>query len=184
MFDWLYPQTVEKVNSSINGEIKITKSRGRYSVWVNKFEQSGPMYVETIWRKALQGLSLLKQGESLINVLILGLGCGTLVKLITKKWPKAKIVGVEVDPVMIGLAKKYFALGQNKNLKIVCADAKQYIKSANKKFDLILVDAYIGNQKKTIEISNKLLNKGGATITNNLIGLKNELVVKYKAEYV
>lgn len=174
MLDWAYPQTVETVTSKHNGQIKVVKNRGEYSVWVGGFEQSGNFYVQKIWKKKLDTIS-----RNIKSVLILGLGCGTVAGIVGQKWPKAKIVGVEIDPVMIGLGKKYFGLGRISSLKIVNQDARDFIKSTNRKFDLILVDAYIGNKKKNIVVPQGFLNKGGVMITNKLIGLENELVVKF-----
>mgnify|MGYP001607763770 CR=1 FL=1 len=55
MLDYLYPQTIDKLSSKFNGEIKISKSRGKYTVWIGGFEQSGGVYVEGLWKKALKG---------------------------------------------------------------------------------------------------------------------------------
>lgn len=173
MLDWIYPQVVETVNSPINGLIKILKLRGQYSAWVGGFEQSGSFYVQKIWKKKL--------GEIKTNIesgLVLGLGCGTVAKLLFDRWPDMAIVGVEIDPVMIRLGKKYFGLDQTPKLKIVKQDGFQFVKSTQQKFDLILLDAYIGNQKKAISIPQRLLTENGAVITNNLIGLANELVIE------
>lgn len=173
MMDWLYPQTIEKAVSKYNGEIKVTKFRGQYSVWVGGFEQSGSVYVEKLWRDALRHSGL----SRISNVLILGLGCGTVVKLISKFWPAAKITGVEIDPVMIDLGKKYFALLQFPDLKIIQSHAREYIKYSKTKFDLILIDAYIGNTKSSLPTVKKLLSKNGIIVTNNLHGTQNKLLI-------
>lgn len=170
MLDWLYPQTIEKFPSKFNGEIKVTKSRGKYSVWVGGFEQSGPIYVEKFWKKALKEVLLGTQEDLLKNVLILGLGCGTLVKLISQKWPLARITGVEIDPIMISLGKKYFGLDNYKNLKIVLGNAKKQKLSG---FDLVICDAYFGNKNQLDKIK-----APGTIIFNNLQGVSNQLVIQ------
>ncbi len=164
MLDWLYPQTVEVIKSKYNGEIKVGKFRGKYSVWVGGFEQSGSVYVEKIWRKALSNLTIKGCGK----VLVLGLGCGTVIPLVLKKCPKASIVGVDIDQVMIDLGKKYFDLNKYKNLKIVQADALQYTSVLKQKFDLIMVDIYQGEKKGELKVPQRLLARNGVIITNNL----------------
>ncbi len=166
MLDWLYPQTIEVVTSKINGQIKVTKFRGRYSVWVGGFEQSGPVYVEKVWREALERIKFTPK-----KVLILGLACGTLVKLLTTKWPKAKITGVEIDPLMIQLGKKYFGLGHYKNLTIKIADAK---KANLPRFDLVLADTYLGNKRVVLDLHRFLL-PGGAILANHLVGVQSRI---------
>lgn len=168
MLGWFYPQTIETVSSPYNGQIKVTKFRGKYSVWVSGFEQSGPVYVEKIWRRALRHSGL----SRIVNVLILGLGCGSLVKLISKKWPKAKITGVEIDPVMISLGKKYFNLEKFKNLKIIQDDAKKQKLSG---YDLIICDAYLGGKNQLSKLKSKI-----PVLFNNLDPktLKNQIIAK------
>lgn len=151
-------------DSKFNGQIKLTKNwRGQYSVWVGGFEQSGPVYVEKIWRDGLKRVPFVPK-----KVLILGLGCGTLVKLISKKWPRAKITGVEIDPVMINLGKKYFRLGEFPNLKIILSDAREF--KPTRPFDLVLSDTYIGNKKIS---QNNLKKLGRKILVNSLAGTKN-----------
>src|SRR5574340_691248 len=106
MLDWFFPHRVELVTSKINGQIKVTKFRGRFSVWVGGFEQSGPVYMEKVWKEGLK-----KVNFSPKKILILGLACGSLVPLLNAKWPKASLTGVEIDPVMVRLGRKYFFLG-------------------------------------------------------------------------
>ncbi|MBI4099638.1 class I SAM-dependent methyltransferase [Candidatus Microgenomates bacterium] len=163
MRDFFYPQTVAEVKSKINGLIRVSKYRGQYSLWVGGFEQSGPVYVAKVWKKALEKVSGTPK-----TALILGLGGGTLVGLLTQNWPNTKITGVEIDPVMIALGKKYFGLGEYKNLKIIRADARKY--RPTRPFDLVLADAYLGNKKVSRENLKKL---GKVVLSNSLRGTKN-----------
>ncbi len=88
------------------------------------------------------------------SILLLGLGGGSNAQLVSKKYPQAKIVGVDIDPVMIELGKKYFGLGKIKNLEIVTADALNYTNNLkpNDQFDLVLLDCFVGeNIPKKLE---------------------------------
>ena len=156
--------------------MKVRSFFGQKSVWVGGFQQSGPL-VEKFWSKTLQGLPLPKQGKPLRNVLILGLGCGSVIKPLLKKFPNCKITGIEIDPEMIEFGRQYFNLGQYTNLEIICDDAVRFCKTTKRKYDLVLVDMYKGNipEKTKINIS-KLLNPGGKGIINVLSGLKNKAI--------
>ncbi len=159
MLDWLSPQTVAILQSKFNGEIKVVKTRGQYAIWVGGFEQSG-LLVENVWQKGLREISFLPK-----NILILGLGGGTLAQLINNKWPSAKMTGVEIDPAMIKLGKKYFGLSNFKNLEIIIKDVNLF--SSRQKFDLVLVDLYRGGYSKKFS-GKKFLSKNGVIIANVL----------------
>jgi len=105
----------------------------------NGLTQSGGI-VETIWKQTLRKLRIKK--EEIRNILILGLGGGTVAKLLRKKYPKAKIVGVEIDPVMIELGKKYLNLDKY-NIDFKITDAT---KIKIKEYDLVIVDMYLGDK--------------------------------------
>src|SRR3989338_7700264 len=93
--------------------------------------QSGGI-VEIIWKKTLKKV---KSEEGKVkSALILGLGGGTVAKLIRKNWPEAKITGVDIDPVMIELGKKYLHLDESQ-VKIKIQDATKVIPG---KFNLLV----------------------------------------------
>lgn len=96
------------------------------------------------------------------NILILGLGAGSVVPIINRYYSGAKITGIEIDPVIIDVGKKYFALGEYNNLSIITEDAFSFIQQhyndtyyRSSTYDLIIVDLYVGER-----IPNKLKSKG------------------------
>lgn len=173
MIDWLFPKLIEIRRSKVNGEIKIKKYQGKFEVWVGGFQQSGPM-VEKLWKK---GLSLPEQGETLRKILILGFGCGSVVPIIYRKWPKAKIVGVEIDGEMIKVAQRHFFISRYKNLKVVCADAQDFLSTTKQKYDLIISDCFLGGSNSFSKNLKKHLNKNGVILVNKLENLKNVIEI-------
>lgn len=176
MLEWLYPRTVEIITSKFNGQIKLIKSRHHHALWVGGFEQSGAM-VEKVWEKALAPL----KNHNCRTVLVLGLGAGSVVGVIRKYFPKSKITGVEIDPAIIDLGKKYFGLGSWPNLTIKTFDLRKFLMANRKKYDLILVDAYIGPKEivkgKLIASFQKHLSPGGEIVINSLV--KNQNKIKF-----
>ncbi len=158
-------------DSKINGTVKVKKYLWETSVWVGGYQQSGPL-VKVVWQKALENVTEIPK-----NVLILGLGCGIAAKLISKKFPNALIMGVEIDPVMIEAGKKYFDLRKIKNLKIICADAKIFLKKNKQKFDLILVDIYIGEKQVLLNNLKFYKKKNGTILLNELKDNKNKILI-------
>ncbi len=150
--------------SKYNGTIKVKSFIWQKSVWAGGVEQSGPL-VKAVWQKALNVIAS-KAKQSPKDALILGLGCGSAASILAKKFPGIKITGVEIDPVMIKVGKEYFSLEEIPHLKIVIADARKFRPGC--KYNLILVDTYIG--EKAVEIKNlkKMVLAGGKIIINHL----------------
>ncbi len=142
----LIEEKIEVFNSSVNGEISIYEDLfGKKTMRIDKVSQSGEL-VDAIWRSAISEIA--NYELRITNCLILGLGGGGCAKLISKKWPETKIIGVEIDQKVIEVGEKHFGLGKIKNLKIEVADAIKFIdpmyKIHNIKYDLLLIDVYLG----------------------------------------
>ena len=117
-------KVLEERKSKYNGQLRVVRSLG-FGTYIQAegLTQSGGV-VETIWKSTLKKIHC-----SQFNVhrsLILGLGGGTVAKLIRKNWPEAKITGIDIDPVMVELGKKYLGLDQI-NLEIKIADALDFV---------------------------------------------------------
>ena len=121
---------LKKENSSINGILTVVRDLtwGTYILGKTGLHQSGGL-AETIWKTVFKFVDL----DSPKNVLILGLGGGSVAKLIRKRYPKAKITGIEIDPVMVDLGKKYMKLDEWK-VDVVIADAGEYINNSKKSY--------------------------------------------------
>lgn len=145
-------------------------------------EESGPIE-DKIWNKSLGHLK--KENFQNKNILILGLGGGSLVKYLRKKYPKAnlQITAVDIDPVIVDIAKKYFAVSENENLKIILGDAKEVIEKLSrqtrdpamggKKYDYIFLDTWAGYEfpkhlftNKFFDCCSQVLNFEGQLILN------------------
>mgnify|MGYP001587281713 CR=1 FL=1 len=143
--DWLTPQLVKTFSSPFNSKIELIKFAGSYRLDMGELTQSGHV-IETIWDSAFK--KLLPPDFTSKSVLILGLCCGSVAKLIANKWPQSSITGLEIDPVVVDIARTYFHLDKLKNLEIVNADAIKYVENldTNAHFDLAIVDCYLGYQ--------------------------------------
>src|SRR3989338_4259578 len=169
-------KVVEDVESPINGKVSVIKSLafGTY-LQVSGLTQSGGIIVD-IWSKTLKKIKT--QKSKVKNCLILGLGGGSLVKVVKKYWPEAKIVGVDIDPVMVDLGKKYLGLDKS-DVNIYIEDAYDFLiqnsKLKSKNYDLILVDLYVGDEfpKKFeddnyIQHTRSVLASSGVVVFNRL----------------
>jgi len=147
------PKTVYQTKSKINGEIVVKEHLSQYTLQVQNLTQSGGI-IKNIWQKPLKKIFKANQ------VLILGLGGGTVVQLIKERFPEAKITSLEIDQEIIKIGKKYFGLGKVKGLEIINEDAIKWIKNYQEnKFDLILVDMYVGGRFPQKAMENEFLQK-------------------------
>jgi len=79
------------------------------------------------------------------KVLILGFCAGTLAHLLYRRFFDIEITGVEIDKKMVLIGEKFFDINKIPDLKIEIANAYDYMKKNKKKYDLIMVDTYIGS---------------------------------------
>jgi spermidine synthase len=163
-------KVLKEVNSPVNGKIRVIRSLGFGTyIQVDNLTQSGGV-VYVIWKETLKKIA--NSNFKINDCLILGLGGGSVAKLVRKYWPKAKVIGVDIDPVIVELGKKYLDL---KGIDIVIADAKDFVKKSKNKYDLIVVDTYLGdNYPSEFESSTflnsvtKLLKVNGLIVFNRL----------------
>lgn len=102
------------------------------------------------------------------KVLILGNSVGTAMTMIQNENPNVKITGVEIDPEITEIGKKYFQLNPSENDRIVHEDARLFLSENEEKFDYIFVDLFdnMGIPSHTItvefneEIKKDLENEG------------------------
>lgn len=91
-----------------------------------------------------QGLKAINFDERCKDILLLGLGGGSVIQTIRDHFgSKAYIEAIEVDPEMIKIASEDFGISMYENLKIIQADAYDYVLNNLKTFDLIIVDLFI-----------------------------------------
>jgi spermidine synthase len=166
------PEVVKTFKSNFNTKIQIVTFSGQLRLDMGNLTQSGQV-IEKIWGRAFK--KLLPLAFKPTSVLILGFGAGSVAKVISKKWSKAKITGIEIDPVVIKIAKEYFGADKIANLKIINQDAESYIKKVSKikqEFDLVLVDCYQGYKIpkifEDITFLRSLKKKGKVVLVNRL----------------
>ncbi len=80
--------------------------------------------------------------QTVRRALVLGLGGGNFPMMLRRALPRAFIRAIEIDPVVVEVARRYFFLAEDRRLQVVVADALQYISRDRERYDLIFHDAY------------------------------------------
>lgn len=165
---------LEETHSEINGGIQVVRDLtwGTY-IKVGGLTQSGGILFD-VWQSALHKLQKIK--PEIKNCLILGLGGGSVAVLVHKYWPEVRITGVDIDPKMVEMGKKYLGL-EKVNAEVIIIDAEDFVKKVREKFDLVLVDMYCGDKfpekfesEDFIKSIRSLTEKDGISIFNRLYG--------------
>ena len=79
------------------------------------------------------------------DVLIIGLGGGTLPRALARLLPQAQMDLVEIDPAVVRVAGDYFGFHASERLRVATEDGRAFVRRAERggrHYDLIMLDAY------------------------------------------
>ena len=74
------------------------------------------------------------------SALIIGLGGGIIANQMRYFYPEIGVDGVEIDPKVIEIARKYFALTDT--VKVFNQDGRIFMNLGKRKYDIVIIDAY------------------------------------------
>lgn len=109
---------------------------GVQSIHMKKEGLTGMYYDYALAAPVLAGA----EEKDKMDVLILGMGSGTYAVQCRKYFPQAQVEGVEIDQKITDLAREHFELPED--VEVATYDGRAYLKGVQKKYDVIMVDAY------------------------------------------
>lgn len=136
------PKVLEEHHSEFSGQVRLMQGWGYKYVATGSLTQSGGV-VADVWKPVLKKLARISSSP-LHTWLILGLGAGTLAHMISDQFHPSRLVGVEIDSLMLDLGRRHFSLNRVPNLEVLQQDAHRYVRKARDHFDAVLVDLYLG----------------------------------------
>ncbi len=102
---------------------------------------SDPIFLHyTYARLAMAGLAFFEKDPR--DVLIVGLGGGSMPKFLRHHYPQMVIDIVDIDPLVVEVAKKYFGFVEDTSMTVINRDGRVHISRTKKKYDIIFLDAY------------------------------------------
>jgi spermidine synthase len=111
-------------------------------------------------------------------MLVLGLGGGVIARDGFRKG--FSVDAVELDQRIIEVAKKYFNL--ETGIRVYCDDARHYLNTCQKKYDIILFDLFRGEETpahvftaESINKTKRMLKPGGLVLINTHGYYKNDI---------
>lgn len=76
------------------------------------------------------------------RMLVIGNAGATIARAYGRFYPAVAIDGVEIDPKVNDVARRFFGAGDNPRLRLIAADGRPFIEQSDDRYDLIVVDAY------------------------------------------
>lgn len=153
---------------------------------LNKQKSLTGMYYDYAMAAPLMTKNALKGQDALI----LGMGSGTFAHQCSEYLQQVHCEGVEIDQKITDLARKYF--DESKSTKVVTYDGRAYLNAIDKKYDVIMVDAYqditIPFQMSSVEFFRMVkehLNDGGVMVVNmNMRGQTKGSITDYLTDTI
>lgn len=164
---------IEKVESAYSGTLEVICRKGRYALCTNNAVYSyDDLYVN--FNDSFERLDL--EAYALQNVLVLGLGLGSIPWLLEKKFHKIyNYTFVEIDQKIVNLAEHYTLSELSSSYEVICQDALEYTKNCKQTFDMVIVDLFIDNVVPSVFESldfvqhlKRLLKQDGLLLYNRL----------------
>lgn len=131
--------------------------------------------LHSVFRKAFALIKIDKR--NIDDVLVLGFGAGSVASILLEELKiDCSILGVEKDPEVIRIGRKYFNTDRYAKMEIVEADAAAFIETEKSRYDLIIIDVYVDihvpESCETMEFLNAVescLKPGGMALFNKMI---------------
>lgn len=122
-------------------------------------------------RLQLLGLTFLPHPPR--KILVIGLGGASLSKALHALYPKALVDSVEIDPVVVQAAHRFFFYKDGPHVRTFTQDATVFVKHAKERYDIVFLDAFDGldvpEPLRTREFYGEiadLLTPGGVVVAN------------------
>ncbi len=75
--------------------------------------------------------------------LVVGLGGGAMVRFLNHFFPEVLVDVVDIDPVIVAVAEKYFGTGPRPGTRIFVEDGFEYLRRTTERYDVIYMDAFL-----------------------------------------
>ncbi|MFB6111076.1 MAG: spermidine synthase [Halobacteriaceae archaeon] len=107
------------------------------------------------------------------RVLFIGGGGFSTPKRYLEEYPNVTVDVVELDPVVIDVARQYFNVSRSERLNVIQGDGREFLEETNREYDVIVLDAYrqdrVPYHMTTVEffrLAKDRLDSDGALVAN------------------
>jgi spermidine synthase len=107
------------------------------------------------------------------NILFLGLGGGSAIKRLWRDLPNVRLNVVELDPTVVDVAHRFFAVPKTPRINIDVEDARRALARDDRRWDVIAIDTYFEDgipfhlaTQEFLELAHKRLKPDGVIVAN------------------
>jgi spermidine synthase len=115
------------------------------------------------------------------RILFVGLGGASAPKRMWRDFPELEIEVAELDPAVVDVARRFFALREDGRLKVTAEDGRRFLARRDDRWDAIIVDAYFSDSipfhlttREFLELVRSRLEPGGVVLANVIGSLRGE----------
>ena len=124
------------------------------------------------------------------DILFIGLGGGSSPKRLWRDFPDLRIQAVELDPVVVDVAYRFFELPRDERLEVAVDDGRRWLDDDDRRWDAIMIDAFYADAipfhlftAEFMELVRSRLNPGGVVITNTIGSITGEQSRLFRSVY-
>ena len=100
-----------------------------------------PNDLEVVYTRSMMAFLLFNPRPR--NILMVGLGGGSLAKFVYHYIPEARVTAVEVNPQVVTIARQFFLLPQNdERMNVMVGDGVEYVARKGLSAEVLVVDGY------------------------------------------
>lgn len=100
-----------------------------------------PNELELAYTQCMMGFMLFHPSAE--NILMIGLGGGSLAKFIYHRLPQIKTTAIEINPEVVAAARNYFFLpADDQRLQVIIAEGSEYVGGHPRSADVLMVDGF------------------------------------------
>lgn len=176
---YVWPFTLKSWQSEYSGRMELILVNGKKVLNTQHANYSFDSLHRVFQQVLKKHIPSLKPDE---NILLLGLGGGSVPYIFRREMNlNNSLTAVEIDPLMIQIAKEEFDVEALGNITIIQADAVSWISNCTEKYACIIIDVFIDDQVPASIQSIQFLNKikrillpGGRLFFNTIQRNKNQ----------
>ncbi|HEV2711956.1 MAG TPA: fused MFS/spermidine synthase [Gaiellaceae bacterium] len=127
-------QFIQVVEQDGARRLYLDEGLATHSVW-----RRGEVLTGGVWDTYLAVAALAPRVD---RVAMLGNAAGTAARAFARFYPGVKLDGVELDPAVSEAGRRFFQMGETRQLEVYDMDARPYLRRTDRRYDVIIVDAY------------------------------------------
>jgi spermidine synthase len=141
LLSYIAPISLEVVEGTHTTILQVNIRNGQFQLCTNNAIYSyGNRY--TNFREVFRYMPI--ENFPIRKVLLLGLGLGSIPYMLEKSFKRRyRYTAIELDKVVIELARKYTLDELKSDVECICNDATRFVQNASEKYELICIDLFL-----------------------------------------